>query len=46
MFTAVESFVDKMYEWREGGFLDYIPENVLIDIFSYLTTRELVRAGR
>ncbi|XP_061541886.1 F-box/LRR-repeat protein 12-like isoform X1 [Phycodurus eques] len=26
--------------------LDYLPENVLIDVLSYLSVRELVRAGR
>uniref|UniRef100_A0A3Q3N791 F-box and leucine rich repeat protein 12 n=1 Tax=Mastacembelus armatus TaxID=205130 RepID=A0A3Q3N791_9TELE len=26
--------------------LDYLPENILIDVLSYLSVRELVRAGR
>ncbi|XP_042349388.1 F-box/LRR-repeat protein 12-like [Plectropomus leopardus] len=30
----------------KGCNLDYIPENILIDVLSYLSVRELVRAGR
>lgn len=26
--------------------LDYVPENILIDVLSFLSVRELVRAGR
>lgn len=34
-----------MDEFRESN-LDYFPENILIDVLSYLSVRELVRAGR
>uniref|UniRef100_A0A087XA56 F-box domain-containing protein n=1 Tax=Poecilia formosa TaxID=48698 RepID=A0A087XA56_POEFO len=35
----------KMDEFK-GCNLDYFPENILIDVLSYLSVRELVRAGR
>lgn len=40
-----QSFVYKMDEFR-GCNLDYFPENILIDVLSYLNVRELIRAGR
>ncbi|XP_033488471.2 F-box/LRR-repeat protein 12 [Epinephelus lanceolatus] len=39
------SFVQKMDEFKACN-LDYLPENILIDMLSYLSVRELVRAGR
>ena len=41
----VQEFVYKMEDFRVWN-LDYFPENILIDILSYLGVRELVRAGR
>lgn len=40
-----KSFVYKMDEFKVCH-LDYFPENILIDVLSYLNVRELVRAGR
>ncbi|XP_026214000.1 F-box/LRR-repeat protein 12 [Anabas testudineus] len=40
------SFVYKMDEFKVICNLDYFPENILIDVLSYLSVRELVRAGR
>ncbi|XP_034544989.1 F-box/LRR-repeat protein 12-like [Notolabrus celidotus] len=34
-----------MDEFKDSN-LDYFPENILIDVLSYLSVRELVRAGR
>ena len=44
-FFRVQEFVYKMEDFRVWN-LDYFPENILIDILSYLGVRELVRAGR
>lgn len=41
----LESFVYKMDDFKACN-LDYFPENILIDVLSYLSVRELVRAGR
>ncbi|XP_031159163.1 aurora kinase B isoform X2 [Sander lucioperca] len=35
-----------MDEFKACNMLDYFPENILIDVLSYLSVRELVRAGR
>lgn len=43
--VRVQYFVYKMDDYRVSN-LDYFPENILIDILSYLGVRELVRAGR
>ena len=42
---GLKSFVYKMDEFKACN-LDYFPENILIDVLSYLSVRELVRAGR
>ncbi|XP_034739788.1 aurora kinase B isoform X3 [Etheostoma cragini] len=34
-----------MDEFKACNMLDYFPENILIDVLSYLSVRELVRAG-
>ncbi|XP_029021262.1 F-box/LRR-repeat protein 12-like [Betta splendens] len=39
------SFVYRMDEFK-ACVLEYFPENILIDVLSYLSVRELVRAGR
>lgn len=43
--VRVEGFVYRMDEFK-GCDLDYFPENILIDVLSFLSVRELVRAGR
>lgn len=42
---GLKSFVYEMDEFKAYN-LDYFPENILIDVLSYLGVRELVRAGR
>lgn len=42
---CLKSFVWKMDEFK-ACILDYFPENILIDVLSYLSVREIVRAGR
>lgn len=43
---GLNSSVYKMDEFKACNMLDYFPENILIDVLSYLSVRELVRAGR
>lgn len=43
--SRFRSFVYKMDEFKACN-LDYFPDNILIDVLSYLGVRELVRVGR